>query len=78
MGVEYVKARQLALRRAYPEAFADEEEEDEERRSMSGIISAPGSPRFLGGLNTPGDMGTLTEVRSRFSSIGSPRRSHVI
>lgn len=69
MGVEYVKARQLSLRRAYPDAFADEDDDDDDRRSLGGIISAPGSPRFLAGLAaggeaTPGEFGTLTEVGS--------------
>lgn len=68
MGVEYVKARQLALRRAHPDAFADEDDEDDETRSLGGIISAPGSPRFLAGLATPGDFATLTEVRVLLSA----------
>lgn len=66
LGIEYSKARQLALRRAYPDAFygGDSEEaygesfgEGMERMKPS---SVPASPR-LRGMATPGDMGTLTE-----------------
>ncbi|THH06293.1 hypothetical protein EW145_g4185 [Phellinidium pouzarii] len=61
LGIEYSKARQLALRRAYPDAFNDEEEDFE----FSGVerlpFSVPGSPRFRAGMATPGDIGTLTE-----------------
>lgn len=74
LGIEYSKARQLALRRAYPEAFEGEEdalEEAEDEYFGSGFtagrgggagsaFSVPGSPR-LRGAATPGDMGTLTE-----------------
>lgn len=71
LGIEYSKARQLALRRAYPDAFyANGEEEDEfEFTGMERMMpnSVPASPRFrLTGIATPGDMGTLTEeVNSR-------------
>ena len=71
LGIEYSKARQLALRRAYPDAFyANGEEEDEfEFTGMERMMpnSVPASPRFrLTGIATPGDMGTLTEeVSSR-------------
>jgi len=58
LGVEYSKARQLALRRAYPDAFLDD---DFDFSGMSRPpFSVPGSPR-LRGAATPGDMGTLTE-----------------
>lgn len=74
LGIEYSKARQLALRRAYPEAFEGGEdtfEEAEDEYFGSGFtagrgggagsaFSVPGSPR-LRGAATPGDMGTLTE-----------------
>ncbi|KAH9942604.1 glycogen synthase [Amylocystis lapponica] len=67
LGIEYSKARQLALRRAYPDAFygAGGEGEDEEfdfgmERMMPN--SVPASPRFrMSGIATPGDIGTLTE-----------------
>ncbi|WVQ76064.1 hypothetical protein IAR50_005701 [Cryptococcus sp. DSM 104548] len=63
LGLEYVKARQLALRRAYPDAFADDEPD------FTGVqrvpLSAPASPRMRGtgasGMMTPGDYATLTE-----------------
>lgn len=63
MGLEYVKARQLALRRAYPDSFADDEFDFESGNvRIARPMSAPGSPRFLSGMMTPGDIGTLTEV----------------
>src|SRR6201996_641630 len=66
LGIEYSKARQLGLRRAYPDAFYPGAEADEEYEFSSGperlAISMPGSPRFrMNGLKTPGDIGTLTE-----------------
>lgn len=69
MGLEYAKARQLALRRAYPDGFEDEDADFESALQRVGRpLSAPASPRFRGGLRdgtaTPGDLGTLTEVRS--------------
>lgn len=69
LGVEYSKARQLALRRAYPDAFVnangDVEYDDGDwfGTSMERFLpSAPASPRLrMSGVATPGDMGTLTE-----------------
>jgi glycogen(starch) synthase len=69
LGVEYSKSRQLALRRAYPDAFlnASGEVDDEDSAwfgaSMERFFpSAPASPRLrMSGVATPGDMGTLTE-----------------
>ncbi|THH27267.1 hypothetical protein EUX98_g6924 [Antrodiella citrinella] len=67
LGIEYSKARQLALRRAYPDAFYGangEEEEEFEFQAMERMNpnSVPPSPRFrMTGIATPGDMGTLTE-----------------
>ena len=72
LGIEYSKARQLALRRAYPDSFygSDGEETDGEgfgdmdyfgggvERMNPGSTLA--SPR-LRGMATPGDIGTLTE-----------------
>jgi len=71
LGIEYSKARQLALRRAYPDAFYGHEGEEfyeggvgefdyfagMERTKLG---SMPASPR-LRGIATPGDLGTLTE-----------------
>ncbi|KAH8113181.1 glycogen synthase [Phellopilus nigrolimitatus] len=64
LGIEYSKARQLALRRAYPDAFSDEEDDFEFPGVERANFSTPGSPRYRaggGGMATPGDLGTLTE-----------------
>ncbi|KAJ2914394.1 hypothetical protein MD484_g6021, partial [Candolleomyces efflorescens] len=69
LGIEYSKARQLALRRAYPDAFVGDEDLDGFAENdyfgggverMKSTNSMPASPR-LRGYATPGDMGTLTE-----------------
>lgn len=69
LGIEYSKARQLALRRAYPDAFygsnGDGEFGVDDFEFGNGIErmppnSMPASPR-LRGMATPGDIGTLTE-----------------
>ncbi|KAG0016013.1 glycogen synthase isoform 1, partial [Entomortierella chlamydospora] len=55
MGLEYIKARQLALRRAYPDSFEDDyfnvEDGPLERPKVPNPKSAPGSPR----IRTPQD-----------------------
>lgn len=62
LGVEYSKARQLALRRAYPDAFGDDDDFDDLGAGTNKMpFSVPGSPRFRNGSMTPGDIGTLTE-----------------
>ena len=66
LGIEYSKARQLGLRRAYPDAFYLNSEAEDEFDFASGperlAISTPASPRFkMTGFATPGDIGTLTE-----------------
>ncbi|TGJ83900.1 hypothetical protein E0Z10_g4867 [Xylaria hypoxylon] len=67
MGMEYVKARQLALRRAYPSSFAGEEEEEDfipgVEQKISRPFSVPGSPRDRAGMMTPGDFASLQEGR---------------
>ncbi|TFY71351.1 hypothetical protein EVG20_g1643 [Dentipellis fragilis] len=73
LGIEYSKARQLALRRAYPDAFYAGAEGDEEFDFASGpeklALSVPPSPRFKSqGFATPGDMGTLTEEMQALST----------
>jgi glycogen synthase len=84
LGIEYSKARQLSLRRAYPDAFyptagpegtTAPESEDEYFFGTSGMerggyaMSVPASPRFkMSGIATPGDMGTLTEEMQSLST----------
>lgn len=77
LGIEYSKARQLALRRAYPDAFENLEEDDDDvdaqYAGMSGVermfFSRPASPRMRPtGAATPGDMGTLTEEMQRLGT----------
>lgn len=61
LGLEYAKARQLALRRAYPDSFDDDEPDFIGTTRVGAPMSVPGSPRYKSGLMTPGDLGTLTE-----------------
>ncbi|MCJ1363995.1 glycogen synthase isoform 1 [Acarospora aff. strigata] len=72
MGMEYVKARQLALRRAYPTSFEDEYEDagffDGTEQKISRPLSAPGSPRDRTGMMTPGDFASLQEGREGLST----------
>lgn len=60
LGIEYSKARQLALRRAYPDAFTEGEDDYFSGVERMPPSSVPASPR-LRGIATPGDIGTLTE-----------------
>ncbi|KAI8062436.1 glycogen synthase [Gongronella butleri] len=49
MGLEYIKARQLALRRAYPDSFVDDDDMDDlvgKPVKIPRPISAPASPRL--------------------------------
>jgi len=57
LGLEYAKARQLALRRAYPDSFADDEPDFISTSRVGVPLSAPGSPRYNRGAMTPGDLG---------------------
>ncbi|KAF8521143.1 glycogen synthase [Gautieria morchelliformis] len=61
LGIEYSKARQLALRRAYPDEFNEWDDFDFSSGVERPPFSVPGSPRYRTGAVTPGDMGTLTE-----------------
>ncbi|GAA5971632.1 hypothetical protein JCM8115_005889 [Rhodotorula mucilaginosa] len=62
LGLEYAKARQLALRRAYPDSFEDDDFDFSDTQvRIPRPMSAPASPRWQSGLMTPGDIGTLTE-----------------
>ncbi len=60
LGLEYAKARQLALRRAYPDSFEEEDLSyfDEEAAEHGGKypppLSMPGSPKLTAGMRTPG------------------------
>ncbi|KAJ7736335.1 glycogen synthase-domain-containing protein [Mycena maculata] len=65
-GIEYSKSRQLALQRAYPDAFPATEDEVEDyfgagERQGWMAPSVPASPRFRR-TATPGDMVTLMEL----------------
>ncbi|KZF20206.1 glycosyltransferase family 3 protein [Xylona heveae TC161] len=71
MGMEYIKARQLALRRAYPQSFEGETEAgffDGTEIKVSRPLSAPGSPRDRSGMMTPGDFASLQEGREGLST----------
>jgi glycogen(starch) synthase len=71
MGMEYVKARQLALRRAYPASFDGEDEDDfipGVEQKISRPFSVPGSPRDRSGMMTPGDFASLQEGREGLST----------
>ncbi|PHH64950.1 hypothetical protein CDD81_3587 [Ophiocordyceps australis] len=72
MGLEYVKARQLALRRAYASSFSEKEDEEEDyipgvEEKISRPFSVPGSPR-VSGMMTPGDFASLQEGREGLST----------
>lgn len=65
MGMEYIKARQLALKRAYPEKFkngANPFQQDNSNLKLTRPLSVPGSPRGKIGLMTPGDLGSLQDA----------------
>ncbi|KAI1932944.1 glycogen synthase isoform 1 [Ophidiomyces ophidiicola] len=72
MGMEYVKARQLALRRAYPMSFDPEEDFHDiiggTEQKISRPLSMPGSPRDRSGMMTPGDFASLQEGREGLST----------
>ena len=48
MGMEYVRARKLALHRAYPDSFVGSEIESFIHVKIPRPLSAPGSPRIKG------------------------------
>ncbi|AMD21919.1 HFR064Wp [Eremothecium sinecaudum] len=80
MGLEYVKARQLAIRRAYPEEFKALVGEDLDDRNIESLaggqkfkvarpLSVPGSPKDRSSsmsaiLMTPGDLGTIQDANN--------------
>ncbi|KAK9466081.1 glycogen synthase [Lipomyces arxii] len=68
MGLEYIKARQLALRRAYGSSFESNDEPfsnffDGPDAKLSRPLSAQASPKDRTGMMTPGDFGSLQEVQ---------------
>jgi len=48
MGMEYVRARKLALHRAYPDSFVGSEIDNYRKVKIPKPLSAPGSPRIKG------------------------------
>lgn len=80
MGLEYVKARQLGLRRAYPDQFKEIVGEDVNDSSMEALaggkklkiarpLSVPGSQRDAAKspstvFMTPGDLGTIQDANN--------------
>ena len=73
MGMEYVKARQLALRRAYPHSYEGDEADANDFENtvptkLTRPLSAPGSPRDRSGVMTPGDFASLQEGREGLST----------
>ncbi|MCJ1328948.1 glycogen synthase isoform 1 [Thelotrema lepadinum] len=72
MGMEYVKARQLALRRAYPISFDDTFDESyffgSDEPKLTRPLSVPGSPRDRSGMMTPGDFASLQEGHEGLST----------
>jgi glycogen(starch) synthase len=65
MGLEYIKARQLSLKRAYPEKFKNGNNpfSNSSNLKLTRPLSVPGSPRGKMGLMTPGDLGSLQEAQ---------------
>ncbi|KAL8947622.1 MAG: hypothetical protein Q9222_006120 [Ikaeria aurantiellina] len=72
MGLEYIKARHLALRRSYPTAFNDDYDAeaifDATETKLARPFSVPGSPRARSGMMTPGDFASLQEGREGLST----------
>ncbi|CAI5755770.1 unnamed protein product [Candida verbasci] len=65
MGLEYIKARQLSLKRAYPDKFKNGANpfNNTSNLKLTRPLSVPGSPRSKVGLMTPGDLGSLQEAQ---------------
>ena len=70
MGLEYIKARQLSLKRAYPDKFKNGANpfNNTENLKLTRPLSVPGSPRGKVGIMTPGDLGSLQEAAQHFDS----------
>uniref|UniRef100_A0A1D1ZHG2 Glycogen [starch] synthase n=1 Tax=Anthurium amnicola TaxID=1678845 RepID=A0A1D1ZHG2_9ARAE len=58
MGMEYVRARKLALHRAYPDSFggSDSGDFDQQKVKIPKPLSAPASPRIRGGGGSVDDL----------------------
>ncbi|KAG7191772.1 glycogen synthase isoform 1 [Scheffersomyces spartinae] len=69
MGLEYIKARQLALKRSYPDKFKNGSNpfNNLEALKLTRPLSVPGSPRNKG-LMTPGDLGSLQEAQESLNT----------
>ncbi|CUM66045.1 uncharacterized protein PRCAT00003699001 [Priceomyces carsonii] len=65
MGLEYIKARQLSLKRAYPYKFNNGANPftNLSNLKLSRPLSVPGSPSSKVGIMTPGDLGSLQEAQ---------------
>lgn len=72
MGLEYSKARQLALRRAYPNEFSEDDVVWDwvpgVKQKIGRPFSVPGSPGARKGTMTPGDFASLQEGREGLST----------
>ena len=73
MGLEYSKARQLALRRAYPDSFGEDDFDFETGSvKISRPLSAPGSPSLRSGMRTPGSVRTYSAYRLTLQRLRYP------
>ncbi|ODV78185.1 glycosyltransferase family 3 protein [Suhomyces tanzawaensis NRRL Y-17324] len=70
MGLEYIKARQLSLKRAYPDKFKNGANpfNNQLNLKLTRPLSVPGSPRGKIGLMTPGDLGSLQEAQQSLNT----------
>lgn len=71
LGREYIKARSLALRTAYPSMFDDDGAnpfDDDSNTKITRPLSVPGSPLDANMLMTPGDLGTLQDANGALNS----------
>jgi glycogen(starch) synthase len=69
MGLEYIKARQLSLKRAYPDKFKNGVNPfNNQSLKLTRPLSVPGSPRGKLGIMTPGDLGSLQEAQEALNT----------
>jgi glycogen(starch) synthase len=69
MGLEYIKARQLSLKRAYPDKFKNGANPfNNQSLKLTRPLSVPGSPRGKLGIMTPGDLGSLQEAQETLNT----------